>query len=79
MPPEVAGHADHVSALRGVDGDCIGRAVAAAIRTAQVEVDPGDVRAAEVADHDVVGTAERAELDLFDVVRDPSSRSLRRG
>ena len=59
----VAGHADHVGALRAVDGDRVGRAIAAAIRAAQVDVDPVDVRAAEVADGDVVGTAEGAEFD----------------
>ena len=33
-----------------------------------VEVDAGEVRAGEIADHDVVGPAEGAVLDCFDVV-----------
>ena len=36
---------------------------------AQVDVDVRDVRAAEVADHDVVGAAERPEVDRLDVVQ----------
>ena len=52
-----------------VDGDRVGRAVAAAVRAAQVDVDPLDVRAAEVADRDVVGAAERAEFDALDIVQ----------
>ena len=35
----VARDAEHVGALGGVDGDRVGRAVAAAVRTAQVDVD----------------------------------------
>ena len=59
----IAGDTEHVGAVGGVDGDRVDRAVAAAVRASQVDVDLGDIGAAEVADDDVVGAAERAELD----------------
>ena len=65
----VARDAEDVGAVGAVDGDGIGRAVAAAVRAAQIDVDAGHVGAGQVADHDVVGAAERAELDLLDVVQ----------
>ena len=64
----VAGDAEHVGALGAVDRDRVGRAVAAAVRAAQVELDLRHVGAGQVADDDVVGAAERAELDVLDVV-----------
>ena len=52
-----------------VHGDAVDRAVAPAVRAAQVECDLRDVRPAEVADDDLVGAAERAEVDALDVVQ----------
>ena len=46
----IAGDADDVGAVGPVDRHRVGRAVAAAVRAAQVDVDLGDVGAAEVAD-----------------------------
>ena len=67
-PAGVAGGTEHVVAVGAVDGDRVGRAVAAAVRPAQVEAGLRHVGAAEVADDDVVGAAERAEVDALDVV-----------
>ena len=55
-------------AIRAVDGDGIRRSIAAAVRASQVDVDLGHVGPAEIADHDVVGAAERAEVDVLDIV-----------
>ena len=64
----VARRAEHVGALGAVDGDRVGRAVAAAVRPAEVEPGLREVGAAQVADDDVVGSAECAEVDALDVV-----------
>ena len=64
----VARGAERVGALGAVDRDRVGRAVAAAVRPAQVETRLRQVGAAQVADDDVVGTAEGAEVDALDVV-----------
>ena len=64
----VARDGEHLVALRRVDGDGIGRAVAAAGRPAEIEGDVRHVGAAQVADDDVVGAAQRPEVDLLDVV-----------
>ena len=69
----VARGAEHVVALGAVDGDGVGRAVAAAVgaaagRSRSTRVDVG---AAQVADDDVVGAAEGAES-----ICSTSSRSI---
>ena len=65
----IARDADHVVAVRGVHRHGVRCAVAAAVRTAQIEVDLRHIGAAEIADHDVVRAAERAEVDALDVVQ----------
>ena len=67
-PAGVARGAERVVALGAVDRDRVGRAVAAAVGPAQVEVDPRHVGAAQVADDDVVGAAQGPEVDALDVV-----------
>ena len=67
-PPASPAAPNDVVAVGAVDGDRVGRAVAAAVGAAQVEVDLRHVGAAQVADDDVVGAAERAEVDVLDVV-----------
>jgi hypothetical protein len=61
---------DHVVAVRAVDRDRVGRAVAGATadRRGEVGDDLGQIRAAHVRDHDVVGSAEGLEEDLLGVV-----------
>ena len=67
-PAGVAGGAEHVGAVGPVDGDRVGGAVAATVGTAQVGPDRHHVGSAEVTDDDVVGAAERPEVDAFDIV-----------
>ena len=67
-PAGVADRSERVGALRAVDGDRVGRAVAARAGTGEVGVDRRQVGARQVADHHVVGTAEGAERDGLDVV-----------
>ncbi len=64
----VARDADDVGAVGGVDGDRVRRAVAPAVRAAQVDADLRHVGAAQVADDDVVRAPERPEVDRLDVV-----------
>ena len=73
-PAGVAGGAEHVGALRAVDRDGVGRSVAAAVRTAQVELGVDEVGAGQVADDDVVGAAQRPEVDVSRRRRGPWSR-----
>ena len=69
-PVGVADDLDHVVAARGIDGDRIRLVVAggATERGGEIDVDLRHVRPAQVVDHDVVGAAERIEVDLLDVV-----------
>ena len=60
---------DVVAAACALTVTRVRRAVAAAVRAAQVEVDLRHVGPAQVADHDVVGAAERVEVDALDVVQ----------
>src|SRR5262245_22580813 len=69
-PSGVAGDDDVVagSGIRAGHGDGIRRSIAAAVGTSQVDVDLSHIRPAEIADHDFVGAAERAEVDVLDLV-----------
>lgn len=68
-PTGIAGRAERVVALRAVDRDRVGRTVAAAVGSAEVQVNIGHVGARQVADHDVVRTAQGAELSHFDIIQ----------
>ena len=67
-PPASPAAPNDVVRLGAVDGDRVGRAVAAAVGPAQVEADLRQVGAAQVADDDVVGAAQGPEVDALDVV-----------
>src|SRR5947209_636033 len=58
-----------VVACRAVDGDRVGRAVAAAGTAGEVDRDLLDAGACEVANGDAVGAAERPEFDALDAVQ----------
>src|SRR3954454_97479 len=58
-----------VVACRAVDGDRVGRAVAAAGAAGEVDRGLLDAASAEVADGDAVGAAECPELDALDAVQ----------
>src|SRR5207249_3031599 len=60
-PADVAANADGVVALGPVHGDRVGRAVGAAVRAAQGELDVRQVGAGQVVDGNVVGAAQRPE------------------
>src|SRR6185312_9544121 len=65
------GDGDDVVAIGGIDGHAVDLLVAdcSADDTGQVDVDLRDVGAGEVADNDVVGTAEGVEVDGLDIVQ----------
>src|SRR5829696_4598767 len=63
-----AEHLDRVAGARPVDGDRVGLSVAAAERSAKVDLDARRIGAGQVADGDRVGAAERVEGDRLDVV-----------
>src|SRR4030095_2953204 len=66
----VSGDVDRVGAVRPLHHHLVDRVVAqaAAGGIALVDVDPGDVGAAQVVDGDQVGRAEGVEVDLLDIV-----------
>src|SRR5262249_31700890 len=66
----VPGHQDHVVAVGALHGDAVGRAVAHARagNAGQVEVDLGQVGAAQVVDGDLVRAALGGEVDALDAV-----------
>ena len=63
----IADDAKNVSTLGGVHGDGICRSIAAP-QAARSMLTCGHVGSTEIADHDVVGAAQRIEVDALDVV-----------
>src|SRR4051794_28518520 len=62
------GDGDAVGAIGALRDDAVGRAVGVAVEAVEVDVRRVEVRRSEVADGDVVGAAEGAEVRLLDAV-----------
>src|SRR4051794_8217493 len=62
------GDGDAVGAIGALRDDAVGRAVGVAVEAVEVDVRRVEVRRLEVADGDVVGAAEGAEVRLLDAV-----------